>query len=114
MTTEREYRIENKVRKFVVNNEDYRENHEYPADEEDIVIEEYFDWKRSVIDTMNIGGWILKYVDFATMLLDEDTTELVIYNRDDDTCYDFFEFCDEDHKRNISQYEPYTLFVVRI
>ena len=114
MTTEREYRIEKKVRKFVMNNDEYKENYNYPADDEEIVIDEYFDWKRSVIDSMDIDGWIVKYVDFAQMLLDEDTLELVIYNRDDDTCYDFFDYCDEDHKRSISQYEPYTLFVVRI
>ena len=82
------------VRKFVVNNEDYNNDYDFPEDKDEILIEEYEDWKNSILDMSNIdnGNWIKKFIDFPQILLKDENSVLVIYDAGE--CYDFCMWCE--------------------
>lgn len=96
-------------------------DYDVPENIDDISCETYDDWKDHMIDVMDLNvrkmnDWILKYIDFAQMLIDDDDDKVFIYH--ENKVYEFYEWCrngvwNERVKECIETSPDNTLFVVR-
>lgn len=98
-------------------------DYDVPEDIDNIWCETYEDWKDHMIDVMGLNvsktnDWILKYIDFAQMMIDDDDVEVFIYDSYQNKVCEFYEWCrngawDGRAKEFIQTALDNTLFVVR-